>query len=233
MADIIEILYENPTLKLSYIPSQTENAVLCFTGIGHSLGGIDVQQSEFAGTGQQLGTPVFVTDKTRSWGNRIDFVELQERLQPLIAGKTLFALGNSMGAFLAIAASTVLPIQRVFAFAPQFSVDPSIVPDEARWTKYRDTIKEFRISSLAGRFRDDCQYDIFVGDAEVEVMHWRNFPMTENIRCFIIPNTHHDVAKEMKARNHLRTIISDCINPSLTGQEIAQKYDYILRIAEG
>lgn len=180
MTKTAQILHEDAFLKISCLPSEGENIVLCFTGIGHSLGGLDVQQPEFAGTGLRLGMPVFVTDKTRSWGNRIDFVQVAQILGPFMARKSVFALGNSMGAFLAIAASVELPIRHVLAFAPQFSVDPAIVPDEIRWKKYRDHITQFRIPSLAGRFRPDCHYDIFVGDDPVEEMHWRNIPVSTN-----------------------------------------------------
>lgn len=223
------MLHEDAFVKISCLPSDVDSVVLCFTGIGHSLGGIDVQQQEFTGTGLRLGMPVFVTDKTRSWGNKLDFVQIAKIIAPVISQKRVVALGNSMGAFLAIAASSVLPIQHVFAFAPQFSVDPSVVPDEKRWTKYRDHITEFRIPSLEGRFSMQCRYDIFVGDDPVEEMHWKHVPFGSNIRCFIIPDTHHDVALEMKSRNHLQTIMADCMDPALLEADIAGRYGYRVR----
>lgn len=229
MVDAGQILYDDTFLKISCLPSASDSVVLCFTGIGHSLGGLDVQQTEFTGTSLRLGMPVFITDKTRSWGNKIDLAQVAQIIAPVTAGKSVVALGNSMGAFLAIAASSVLNLRHVFAFAPQFSVDPAVVPDEARWKKYRDHIMDFRIPSLERRFAPACQYDIFVGDDPLEKMHWEKFPHAPNIRCFIVPNTQHDVALEMKARGHLQTILADCKDPDLSAANLAERYGYILR----
>jgi hypothetical protein len=232
LTDGTKIIYQDEFLKISWIPADSTEIVLCFTGIGHSLGGIDIQQQEFAGTGLRLGTPVFITDKTRSWGNRVDFELVKGVLQPIIQSKSVIALGNSMGAFLAIAASTTLQIRQVIAFAPQFSVDPIIMPDETRWMKYRDKITEFRIPSLKNRFSKDCSYYVFVGDDPVERMHWRHIPFKKNIYCFVAPSTHHDVAAGMKSQGILESAIMDCRNPALSESDIAARYGFSIREPE-
>ncbi len=45
----------------------------------------------------------------------------------------IVTIGQSMGAFCALAAAEVLPVSAVLAFGPQFSVDPARMPQETRW----------------------------------------------------------------------------------------------------
>lgn len=49
--------------------------------------------------------------------------------------------GTSMGGYAALAFSAELAIDEVLAFAPQFSVDPAVVPWESRWTSELRNIK--------------------------------------------------------------------------------------------
>jgi hypothetical protein len=37
------------------------------------MGGINVQKPEFFGAGRSFDNIIFITDKTRSWGNQLDF----------------------------------------------------------------------------------------------------------------------------------------------------------------
>ena len=58
--------------------------LLSFTGIGHGMGGIDVQRPEFFGAGKSFGNVIFMSDRKRSWGNSLDFGRLIEVLEPHI-----------------------------------------------------------------------------------------------------------------------------------------------------
>lgn len=45
----------------------------------------------------------------------------------------VISYGNSMGAYGAMLISGLVDVDKVLAFAPQFSVDPAVCPDELRW----------------------------------------------------------------------------------------------------
>lgn len=56
--------------------NEAQKVLLSFAGIGFGMGGADVQKAEFFGAGRSFDTTFFITDKTRSWGSRLDFNEI-------------------------------------------------------------------------------------------------------------------------------------------------------------
>jgi hypothetical protein len=223
-----EVLFDDAAMKIEWLPGESDKILLCFTGIGHSMGGLDVQGPEFAGTGLNFGTPVFLYDKKRSWGNALDFDVMARVLAPIVAGRTVVSMGNSMGAFLAIAATQYVPISRCFAFAPQFSVDPTVLPKENRWARYRDQIETFRLPSLAQSFNDTCEYFIFSGATPRERLHWENFPVAGNIHSFILPDSDHDIALDLKASERLNALMQICMTGRPTDRALCRTFGFAL-----
>ena len=170
-----KILFEDSLLRISYdISSDSDRCLIAFTGVGHGLGGIDVQREEFISQAA-LGMVIWVTDKQRSWGNNLDLESIAAILQKLINGKKIFVIGNSMGGFLGILMSRILKASHVMCFTPQFSISKSIVAEETRWMKYRKQIKNIRHLDLSESFSDDCNYAILVGSGQQEDVHTRLF----------------------------------------------------------
>lgn len=161
-------------------------------------------------------------------GNNIDFAKMASVLAPIVAGKNVVSMGNSMGGFLAIAASIHVPINTCFAFAPQFSVDPAVVPNEPRWMRYRTHIEEYTLPSLAGSFNDTCQYYIFSGATEGEWQHWENFPQANNVHSFILPKSDHHVALDLKEAGQLNDVLGICLNGAPKDAEICAKIGFNL-----
>lgn len=226
------VIHEDEFLKVVWRPRDAARVLLCFTGIGHSLGAIPVQQDEFVGTALSYGVPVFIHDKTRSWGNSFSFEQLASILEPLCGGREMSAIGNSMGGFLAVAASSLLPLRRVVAFAPQFSVNPQVLPDERRWMEYRRNIVHYRLPSLEGCFERAEQYFLFSGDTPEEERHWRHFPARANVYNFVRPGTGHDAAVLFKTDGVLSRLISDCFGEELpSAAAMCERYG--LRLGSG
>lgn len=185
--------------------------VLSFTGIGHAMGGLDVQKPEFFGAGRGFDEVVFVTDKTRSWGNRLDFGRLAALLDPIVAGRRLCTVGNSMGGFLAVVATRHLPVTRAVAFVPQFSVDPRVVPWEPRWRDYRDAIEYFAIPDLGEAFAVEPTYFVFSGGTNLDRRQARHFPVADNIHHLLFPEVDHGLAGWLKAEGRLADILAACL----------------------
>lgn len=195
------LLHEDAALKVTAIDRPEARAlVLCFTGIGHALGGIDTQRAEFVGTMAALGAAAaFVFDKTRGWGNRVDFAKVAEIVAPIAPGARILGLGNSMGGFNAILMSNFAPMEICVAFAPQFSVMPGVVPGETRWRDHVDRIDHFRFPSLDGQFNARTRYVTVNGDDEAERAHWSRFPALPNARHLVVRGLGHEAAAGLKA----------------------------------
>ncbi len=195
------LLHEDSALKVTATDRPDARAlVLCFTGIGHALGGIDIQRAEFVGTMATLGAAsAFVFDKTRSWGNRVDFARVADLVAPLAPGARILGLGNSMGGFNAILMSNFTAMETCVAFAPQFSVMPGVVPGEIRWRDYVAAIDGFRFPSLEGQFNDRTRYVTVNGDDAAERAHWSRFPARPNARHLVVRGQGHEAAAALKS----------------------------------
>lgn len=205
-------LFEDEWARVSLLESDGDLTVLCFTGVGHGMGAINIQREEFVGTGSSFGSMIFITDKTRSWGNALNVERICDLIAPYVAGRELHALGNSMGGFLAVVFSSFLKLQTCVAFVPQFSVKNDIVPEERRWRNFRAQIKAFRFPSLEGHFVPECEYFLFSGAEESERPHWSQFPRLSNVRNIVVEECGHDLAGDLKATGLLYPVIADCFN---------------------
>lgn len=207
----MQILIDNDVLRVSVISRDSPDAVLCFTGVGHAYGGIDVQSEEFYRISFGA-TAIFIMDKQRSWGNNIDFGELKKALHPYTEGKKLYALGNSMGGFLAILSSRFFDLIAVVALSPQYSVSKRIIPEETRWYQYVNEIKEWRFESLEGSLLPTTQYYVFAATDEADSRHISLIPDENNIHkiLFTDPSFAHLVAEKLKAAGVIYDAIYAC-----------------------
>ena len=197
----VELFYEDEFLKISYLDASNSNrCLIAFTGVGHAMGGVDVQREEFFSQ-HALGMVVWVTDKRRSWGNNLKVEAISSAIQNLIAKREVFFVGNSMGGFLAILFSSILNAKRVMAFVPQFSVSPNIVPCERRWMNYRNEIKKFVYEDLSHSFRDSIKYALLMGSGGNEEIHYHkfsDFSHKPNVHIFKFVDSNHNVARYLK-----------------------------------
>ncbi|NOX40367.1 MAG: hypothetical protein GXP05_07580 [Alphaproteobacteria bacterium] len=195
--------------------SDWQNTVLLsFTGIGHAMGGLDVQTPEFFGAGRGFDNVIFISDLARSWGNALDFDEIVAALRPFVAGRKIFAIGNSMGGFLGVVMSNLLEIDTVVAFVPQFSVSARVLWSEHRWRNHRVHIKEFKIPSLADQFNAKTQYYLFSSNSWPDRKHWKRFPAQPNIENIVLKDGAHNLAAGLKKSGQLSGLIEACF----TGQ---------------
>ncbi len=206
------ILIDTDELLVSVIPRDSESTTLCFTGIGHAIGGVDIQSYEFIKSSQN-STTIFVVDRKRSWGNNIDFDLLIKRITPYTEGKIVNSIGNSMGAFLAILATKFISISSCIAFVPQFSVNRSIVPNENRFDQYVNDISNWKFISLADAFNNNTAYYVFFGkDNGLEDKHRALIPIQKNISMFVFKDAEwsHNVAQNLKEVQLLYPVIKSC-----------------------
>lgn len=218
--------YEDASMLILTKRKDGESCVVSFSGVGHGTGGIDLQKPEFM-SGGSLGSQVFVIDKRRSWGNQIDWERLRDIVSLFCDGQNIVCIGNSMGGFLALLGSRYLNASHVAAFAPQWSVDPRIVPNEHRWDKYVDNIDVFVHSDLRKSFVSNTKYTVvFGGDPDDSEQRNLFFKFTNpaadgNILLLTIPGAGHNVAKYLKEKGVLPSIISQGLTAGLHNFELA------------
>lgn len=195
-------------MTVLHIPGRKDECIVSFTGVGHALGGIDLQNPEFSRSHSDE-TKIFVIDKQRSWGNNVDWGRLKNLVDSLAPSAQVTTLGNSMGGFLAILSAPILGATQAIAFAPQWSIDPATVPEENRWLEYRQRIKKIYHPDLSEAVRSQSKIYVFFGINGKDEIHMNFFRQTK-IEIFFLENCDHDVARYMKENGLLYPVISAC-----------------------
>jgi pimeloyl-ACP methyl ester carboxylesterase len=122
---------------------------------------------------------LFVADRKRSWYSTEG---IQEQIEGLVQDyvllhgiKRVHCIGASMGGFGALAFAGRLGAKYAVAFAPQWSMDPAVVP-EKRWQKHRPNIQVENLpkldQDLSGLVRN---YVFFGAGAPQDVKHCAKF----------------------------------------------------------
>lgn len=207
----LELLYQNGPLHIDWVAGHSKRVVLSFSGTG-SLPE-ERPAPEFVRLASQGGanTVLYISDKSRSWlnhpGMAEEIADVAEEVASAMQAEEMIALGNSMGGTSAMLMTEFLAFNAVIAFAPQFSVDPSVLPYEHRWTKFRRYIEDFRFPHV-GKMRDDGPpVFLFHGTHPNELQHALRFLPSRAMRQFIFPGLGHDLAGKLKSRGHLEPLI--------------------------
>lgn len=187
------------------------------------MGGLNVQQPEFFGTGRSFDNIIFITDKTRSWGNQLDFCFVKDVIAPLIETRKVYSIGNSMGGFNAIISTRYIKTDVCIAFVPQYSVNPSIVPWEMRWKEYTSDIENFRFESVSEYMNETTNYFIFTGGKGPDKRHANLFPVMENVHHYSFPSISHNVAITLKEMGALDAVVQSCFDRA---KDLPQNLEY-------
>ena len=125
--------------------------IVAFAGLGQLVGGMTPFNFMNSLAGIEANV-VFVRDPRRTWYNGPipglgrTAGEIAERIGALAAeagGDRLYLLGTSSGGFAALAFAAPLAARRVLAFAPQTTIDTSVLRaiGETRWLKMLDRLR--------------------------------------------------------------------------------------------
>ena len=131
--------------------------------------------------------------------------------------------GSSMGGYGAIISSRALDLQAVAAFAPQYSIDPAVVPWEKRWREYANQIKSFDEKLESGP--DKCDLYVFYDPIDPDGVHVNLISETRPLKRIELPGFGHLVMKELNARGCLEPIVMGLIQNSVDAESIIQIVD--------
>lgn len=231
------VLFEDPQLRVSFVDrGSTEHVLVCFTDAGLEMGHVGEaldqerrRKTQFVKTARLLAcSAIYVSDKTVSWGNHIDFDHIADIVRPVTECLNITLLGVSMGGFNAIVASNYLNASLCMAFCPQFSVDPVVMPREHRYEAFVSNIKNFKIPSLENQFNPNCNYYTFNGSRGEDQYHWERFPILHNARHYVFPEIDHRVARELRKREILVPLIGTCMRGEDPASILAGNVSYFI-----
>jgi hypothetical protein len=215
------IFLDTDDVRISYQQGNCDIAVVAFAGIGRGLG--TIQTEEFKKSLKQTAvraTPstIYVIDKQRRWFNDgVSFI-VEGALSSLVGilnPKRVVTIGNSMGGFGAlIFAKRIEYCERSIAFAPQSSVQNSIVGFESRWSEHVGLIKQWDVPDATEEVGGQIDYHIFYGsDDPLDALHAKRFRdlNSPNVIVNMIAKCGHDVVRKLKEDGLLKPILDQLI----------------------
>ncbi|GAB5388676.1 MAG: hypothetical protein Alpg2KO_16440 [Alphaproteobacteria bacterium] len=218
-------VHSSPTCRVlaHHDPDPSHKTVLLsFTGVKFGMGGVDLGGAEFRGQARRFDNILYLSDMARSWGNHLDFDEITDAISPYIAGRTLHAIGNSMGGSLAILTSIIWDYASVISIVPQFSVKPDILPGGSHNPRFVKKIERWPYPTLAECFNPATRYTILTGDDAFERQHWPNFPLTDNVSTYVYRHDGHALARSLKQAGLLNGILDAAFEDRLSLQSLQQ-----------
>lgn len=211
--------------QVQFLPGPGDALVISFASVGHDPA--RTSSPEFVGSATASHRPaLFVADESRSWSNAPGFAEM---LATALAGvkarqpvRQVLLIGQSMGAFAALVAASLIPADAVIAIGPQFSVDPAVMPGETRWAEWTRRIATFRIPTAP--LPEGPRITLMHGMAD-DMPQALAFPQRKGVDHIFFPGlTHSALAPHLKARGCL---------PGLIEAALAADRRRLLRIASG
>lgn len=212
----LQRIWNRAPLAIDYAPGQVgapgQGAlVLAFSSIGHDPARMPAPEFIRTATAQGCAA-LFIADHSRSWANTPDFAPaLQHALAHARAQSPvtrIAAIGLSMGGFAALVAASLLPIDVTLAIGPQFSVDPSVMPQETRWRDWTARIPSFRHPTAPLPPSWTILLHGLTDDREQALA----FPQRAGVDHLLFPGlTHSALAPHLKARGGLQGLLDAAI----------------------
>lgn len=209
-----ERLWNNPPWTVYFLDGPGDDLVIAFSSIGHDP--TRAPSPEFVGTATANGTrrALFVMDTSRSWANDSGFEQaLSCSLETVLARKPaarIATIGLSMGAFSALVAAQLLPVDVVLAFGPQWSIAPGVVPDEARWQRWTGALPLLRWPTAPLPARGHAY--LFHG-AQDDLPQALPFPQQPGTDHILFPDLgHSDLVPHLKARGALTGLLDAALD---------------------
>ena len=222
------VLVGRDDLRIAHVPGRSATLVVSLSGVGTRPSRMPPPEFFRLATRGGAHHGLFVADAGRRWlnapGMAEEIVGAVRAVAAEIGATRIVAVGNSMGGTMALHLAGLVPFDGVLAFVPQYSVDPDIVPEEARWMRFRRRIADWphrvvTLDGLAGR-----QVFVLHGATADELHHARRFPRLDGVDHHIFPVAGHRLARDLKEAGRLDAMIGHLIDgrPRLLRRAIRQ-----------
>ncbi len=207
----IDRLQAEDTLHVWTHQGESDRLVLCFSGIGRAPDEVPSYEFARAASGNGKDTTLFFSDPNRSWLNAPDLIdqivwwveEAKARLKP----SQIVSIGHSMGGFAAAAISGFTRVDIAMCFSPQATVHPVLARDDIRWMSWREKIADFRIRSVADHLDPSTECYALFGRHSREAPQRERFPISSNVRFYVMPKTVHNTPQRLKQAGVLDEVV--------------------------
>jgi hypothetical protein len=215
--EAVRVVHTSQEIEITHDPGTSRTAIVSFSGIKGMTGYVQAEEfrKSLAGTPHNV---YYVKDKARHWYNG-SFDQIVEILNTDFRRRRIrrvLTLGNSMGGFGAIIfAGRLKGCRAAIAFAPQSSVDPTIVPWERRYRKHTDSVAEWAGLDAKKLFADHVNYAVFFGgDAPNDMRHAKRLAARPrpNVSVYLLAGTGHGVARHLKMQGVLQELVQRLTN---------------------
>lgn len=212
----LELVLDQPPLRIRYLPGVGDELVLAFAGIGNTTNPDIEPEIEFyrIASGNGARHVLYVTDQSRSWLNYDQMAEqiadCTRAMLQRTGARRLSALGNSMGGTMALLMARFLALDAVLAIVPQYSVDPEVMPDEPSWKKLRHQIGDFRFSAV-DHLPEHGQFFVLHGTRNTETLHAMRFPVVANLHHFIFAGADHNLSIALKTSGYAQALVDHAL----------------------
>jgi len=216
----VERIWDSPPWTIDFVDGEGEDLVISCASIGHDP--TRPPSAEFVATAIGRGTSarrraLFVQDASRSWANDPGFEPaLQAALRHVESCapvRRIATIGQSMGAFMALVAARLLPVDAVLAFSPQWSVVPGTVPNERRWSDWTGKLPPIIWPTAPLPLPGTAHAYLFHGALD-DLPHALRFPVEGGTDHLLFPALgHSDLVPHLKARG----ILSGLVEAALAG----------------
>ena len=228
MKENLITLIDNDTLKITYFDKDSDDIFLAFSSTPRLAQGEEVAIEQFIGTlSHNEKAAIFIIDKQSSYGNKIDMNEIADLIAPIVNGRKTNAIGYCMGGFLAIDMSRYIKIESVVAITPQWSIHPSILPEDSYLNVFTKRVDSWKIVDLSQSFNDTTNYFIFNSNDGDDQYQIRFFPSIDNLKIFEFgPAFGHDLPEALNDGT-LESLMLDCVygNSDLVSGFISSYYE--------
>ena len=208
----IPLLRKDRRLWVWWHRGQSRRLVVVFSSVGHGPNTPPLLEFARSATADGQDNALFIADPQRSWLNAphvIDeTVEAIDAARHEVAADETVTLGYSMGGFAALAITGFTAVTASLAFSPQMSIDPTLVPDEGRWKKYRSRIPAVTVRQATDHMAAATQHTIIMGEARLEKPQLRLLPQAANTDIHLLRRTGHDTATRIKQAGILPDVIA-------------------------
>jgi len=211
---------EDLIVRRGTMPGQGGPLTVVFAGGGDQARSGD--RVEFVNMMARLGRPtMFIADRNRTWYARGDLhtrvIDHIRREMDRLGCAEIDTLGNSMGAFGALAFAEALPVRHALAFVPRFSPDPELIPDR-RIIKHTMSLRgslPFRTAEPGYRAAGSAM--VVHGVFGPDLRHARAYDICAEGDHWVVPVDSHEVGAHLRKDGLLWPVVSG----ALTGDKPA------------
>lgn len=209
----MEVLLDTKNTRLSFIDRGTEIIFVCFSSLGVRE---ETHQVDFYSLSNKHSV-LFVTDKTNSWGNNLDWTSLARIINDKIANKQSYSIGVSMGGTNSILSSNYLDTKYVVSFNPQFSIHPLIEP-KGTYLEYARKIIYWKHKTIKSSFNNNKTFYTFVSTNDANDVKYIDIYPEHLYNCG--KNFGHNLAFDLKNAGLLQGLLDVIV----LGHEDITKY---------